>query len=216
MRRLLVLPSAALLLLVGCSADPFTTNGQDASADGTTTDVTTTDGGLDGSGGGDGATGSCPLKLLNKNTSFEANDGAWALSGSSTTFATSPAAHSGLRSLDLRQVANANYAFAKQDIGAGRTHVRLWYRTNAPVPEFQSLKLEIQPGGPQRTFGAPWPTTWTCATARVESGDGGLGTFFVSGYQPDKSLGASVLVDDLEVYELPADEKIPPACECPQ
>lgn len=161
----------------------------------------------------DAAMGPCPLPLLDRNPSFEVNDGRWALSGPSTSFVTT--SRSGSRSLELGQGSGVNFAFAKQDLVVGRTHVRLWYRQNEQRPAFHSLKLEIQPDGVVRTFGAPWPQEWTCATARVESGDGGAGTFFVSGYQPDRSAGSAVLVDDLEIYALPTDEVIPKECECP-
>lgn len=201
---LAVLP---MVLLGACSTDSFT-GSTDAGADGSAANDATTADGTAPDGGG-----TCPLTLLNKNTGFETNDGVWALSNSASTFVTTP--RSGTRALELRQTSGVNFAFAKQDIGSGHTFVRLWYRKTDSLPEFQTLRLEIQPDGPQRTFGAPWPTTWTCATARVDSGDGGAGTFFVSGYQPNKDAGSSVLVDDLEVFALPANDVVPKACECP-
>lgn len=201
----LALPVA---LLQACSPDSFSPGATDGGGgDGSTTDAAPTD-----AAGGDAGV-ACPLTLLNKNTSFETNDGVWALSNAGTTFVTSP--RSGTRALELRQGANVNFAFAKQDIGSGHTFVRLWYRKNESLPEFQTLRLEIQPDGVQRAFGAPWPADWTCATARVDSGDGGAGTFFVSGYQPIKDAGSSVLVDDVEVFALPANDVVPKACECP-
>lgn len=210
MRRslpLACLAALSLALVQACSTDTFTppTDG------GVGAETGANDGGASDAGAND-AQAACPLKLLNKNTSFETNDGVWALSNASTTFVTKP--RTGLRSLQLSQVANANFAFAKQDVGGGHTFVRLWYRKEDTLPEFQTMRLEIQPDGVQRTFGAPWPTNWTCASARVDSGDGGAGTFFVSGYQPIKDAGASVLVDDVEVFEIPADDIVPKSCEC--
>lgn len=197
-----------LLLVQGCAIDTFTSSAPDGSADA----GGNTEGGSADAGAAD-AQPTCPLERLNKNTGFEVNDGVWALSNSSISFLSQP--HSGARSLELVQGSNVNFGFAKQDIGGGRALVRLWYRKHDSRPEFQTLRLEIQPDGIQRTFGAPWPADWTCATARVESGDGGAGTFFVSGYQSNKDAGAGVLVDDLEVFALSANDPVPKGCDCP-